>query len=120
VQTIICRTEHAQDEKLEAAYQKYAHRQRQKSLVLVNLFDLCIKVIIILKEGQRSLLPMRGVIWDLAMEERVNFLTKWTKLHLILHERDHHTQGRSEETAANERGIVGDEAMKERVNFLTK
>jgi hypothetical protein len=61
----MCRTEHAQDEKLEAAYQKYAHRQRQKSLVLVNLFDLCIKVIIILKESQRRLLPMKGVVWVL-------------------------------------------------------
>ncbi len=77
MQIIVCRTEHTQDEKLEAAYQKYAHRQRQKSLVLVNLFDLCIKVIIILKEGQRRLLPMRGVVWDLAMKERVNFLRKF-------------------------------------------
>lgn len=38
-----------QDERLELAYQKYAHRQRQKSLMLVNSADLLLKVIILLK-----------------------------------------------------------------------
>ena len=33
-----------QDERLEVAYQKYSHRQRQKSLLLVNAADLCLKV----------------------------------------------------------------------------
>ena len=33
-----------QDERLEIAYQKYSHRQRQKSLLLVNAADLCLKV----------------------------------------------------------------------------
>ena len=34
-----------QDPKLEDAYQKYAHRQRQKALILVNFSDLLLKVI---------------------------------------------------------------------------
>ncbi len=38
-----------QDARLEAAYQKYAHRQRQKSLVLVNSADVLLKVVILLK-----------------------------------------------------------------------
>ena len=66
----ILTTEHTQDEKLEAAYQTYAHRQRQKSLVLVNLFDLCIKVILLLKEGllQYSIttLKRRKQIWSFS------------------------------------------------------
>ena len=33
-----------QDERLEVAYQKYSHRQRQRSLLLVNVADLCLKV----------------------------------------------------------------------------
>ena len=37
------------DARLEAAYQKYAHRQRQKSLVLVNSADVLLKAIILLK-----------------------------------------------------------------------
>ena len=37
------------DERLEAAYQKYAHRQRQRSLMLVNSADLCLKIVIVLK-----------------------------------------------------------------------
>ncbi len=36
------------------------------------------------------------------MEERANFLTKLTKLHLILCQSDPHTPGRSQETDANE------------------
>ncbi|XP_023332118.1 uncharacterized protein LOC111704196 [Eurytemora carolleeae] len=42
-----------QDRKLEDAYQRYSHRQRQKSLILVNIFDLAIKVVIILKVSCR-------------------------------------------------------------------
>ena len=38
-----------QDERLEAAYQKYAHRQRQKSLMLVNTADVLLKVMTLLK-----------------------------------------------------------------------
>ena len=38
-----------QDPKLEDAYQKYSHRQRQKSLVLVNLSDLLLKLIVLVK-----------------------------------------------------------------------
>ncbi len=38
-----------QDARLEAAYQKYSHRQRQKSLVLVNSADVLLKVIMLLK-----------------------------------------------------------------------
>ncbi len=38
-----------QDERLEKAYQKYAHRQRQKSLTLVNSADLLLKIMFILK-----------------------------------------------------------------------
>jgi hypothetical protein len=38
-----------QDNRLEMAYQKYAHRQRQKSLMLVNSADLILKVVIMLK-----------------------------------------------------------------------
>ena len=30
--------------RLEAAYQKYSHRQRQKSVILVNLIDLALKL----------------------------------------------------------------------------
>ena len=37
-----------QDPKLEDAYQKYAHRQRQKALILVNFSDLLLKVILII------------------------------------------------------------------------
>ena len=33
--------------RLEAAYQKYSHRQRQKSVILVNLFDLVVKLIVL-------------------------------------------------------------------------
>ena len=38
-----------QDPKLEDAYQKYSHRQRQKSLILVNLSDLLLKLIVLVK-----------------------------------------------------------------------
>ena len=38
-----------QDPKLEDAYQKYAHRQRQKSLILVNFLDLPLKLIVLVK-----------------------------------------------------------------------
>ena len=38
-----------QDPKLEDAYQKYSHRQRQKALVLVNLSDLLLKLLVIAK-----------------------------------------------------------------------
>ena len=31
--------------RLEAAYQKYSHRQRQKSVILVNLIDLALKLV---------------------------------------------------------------------------
>jgi hypothetical protein len=40
---------------------------------------------------------MRGVVWDLAIKEWVNFLRK----ELTLRQTDHHTPGRSQETAAN-------------------
>ncbi len=38
-----------QDDRLEAAYQRYAHRQRQKSLMLVNTADLCLKAMVVMK-----------------------------------------------------------------------
>lgn len=38
-----------QDDRLEMAYLKYAHRQRQKSLMLVNSADIILKLIILLK-----------------------------------------------------------------------
>ena len=38
-----------QDPKLEEAYQKYSYRQRQKSLVLVNISDLLLKLIVLSK-----------------------------------------------------------------------
>lgn len=38
-----------QDPKLEDAYQKYSHRQRQKSLILVNLSDLLLKFLVLAK-----------------------------------------------------------------------
>ena len=38
-----------QDPKLEDAYQKYSYRQRQKSLVLVNLSDLLLKLLVLAK-----------------------------------------------------------------------
>ena len=38
-----------QDENLEQAYQKYAHRQRQKSLMLVNSADIALKILVLLK-----------------------------------------------------------------------
>ena len=38
-----------QDERLEIAYQRYAHRQRQKSLMLVNSADILLKAVILLK-----------------------------------------------------------------------
>ena len=31
--------------RLEAAYQKYSHRQRQKSVILVNLIDCALKLV---------------------------------------------------------------------------
>ena len=34
---------------MEEAYQRYSHRQRQKSLILANIFDLILKIIIVLK-----------------------------------------------------------------------
>ena len=33
--------------RLESAYQKYSHRQRQKSVILVNLIDLIVKLVIL-------------------------------------------------------------------------
>ena len=38
-----------QDPKLEDAYQKYSYRQRQKSLFLVNLSDLLLKLLVLAK-----------------------------------------------------------------------
>lgn len=38
-----------QDERLELAYQKYAHRQRQRSLMLVNSADILLKGMALLK-----------------------------------------------------------------------
>ena len=38
-----------QDLRLEFAYLRYAHRQRQKSLFLVNLADILLKVVIYLQ-----------------------------------------------------------------------
>ena len=36
-----------QDERLEFAYLRYAHRQRQKTLMLVNLADIYVKILLI-------------------------------------------------------------------------
>ena len=44
-----------QDERLELAYQRYAHRQRQKSLMLVNSADLLLKGMILLKVTHSNL-----------------------------------------------------------------
>lgn len=38
-----------QDERLEFAYLRYAHRQRQKSLMLVNSADIILKILILLR-----------------------------------------------------------------------
>ena len=38
-----------QDERLEFAYLRYAHRQRQKSLMLVNSADIILKILVILQ-----------------------------------------------------------------------
>ena len=52
--------------RLEAAYQKYSHRQRQKSVILVNMFDLLIKlvqlVIIVLREEEELSLTTPQII----------------------------------------------------------
>ena len=37
-----------QDERLEFAYLRYAHRQRQKTLMLVNLADIYVKILLII------------------------------------------------------------------------
>ena len=37
------------DDRLEFAYLRYAHRQRQKSLFLVNILDIFVKIIFFLK-----------------------------------------------------------------------
>ncbi|GIX74576.1 uncharacterized protein CDAR_312871 [Caerostris darwini] len=42
------------DPSLEEAYQKYSHRQRRKSLVVVNLIDIILKVIWITSECIRG------------------------------------------------------------------
>ena len=46
--TLTSSSQNCQDPKLEDAYQKYAHRQRQKALILVNFSDLLLKVSIII------------------------------------------------------------------------
>ena len=38
-----------QDERLEFAYLRYAHRQRQKSLMLVNSADIILKILVALR-----------------------------------------------------------------------
>ena len=38
-----------QDERLEFAYLRYAHRQRQKSLMLVNSADIILKILVVLR-----------------------------------------------------------------------
>ena len=38
-----------QDDRLEFAYLRYAHRQRQKSLFLVNVADIVLKLLIIFR-----------------------------------------------------------------------
>ena len=38
-----------QDDRLEFAYLRYAHRQRQKSLFLVNIADIVLKLLIFLR-----------------------------------------------------------------------
>lgn len=37
-------TDYFSDDRLESAYQKYSHRQRQKSLLILNIMDICLKV----------------------------------------------------------------------------
>lgn len=36
------------DQQLEVAYQRYSHRQRQKSLIMVNGVDLVLKVVLLI------------------------------------------------------------------------
>ena len=43
-----------QDERLEFAYLRYAHRQRQKTMILVNLADIYVKILLIYFDYQAS------------------------------------------------------------------
>ena len=43
-----------QDERLEFAYLRYAHRQRQKTLMLVNLADIYVKILLIFYDYQND------------------------------------------------------------------
>ena len=56
--------------RLEAAYQKYSHRQRQKSVILVNMFDLLIKIVqlvmIVVLRDQLTLETPQIIVLSLA------------------------------------------------------
>ncbi|XP_076361837.1 adenylate cyclase type 8-like isoform X2 [Tachypleus tridentatus] len=53
------------DQHLEVAYQKYSHRQRQKSLIIVNLIDIVLKVSLFLSyilRPNKTTFPKREIL----------------------------------------------------------
>ncbi|XP_071455544.1 adenylate cyclase type 8 [Hetaerina americana] len=55
------------EKRLEMAYQRYSHRQRQKSLIIVNIVDLLLKIALIVAfvafEKSWEGVPPKGIAW---------------------------------------------------------
>uniref|UniRef100_A0A146MB14 adenylate cyclase n=6 Tax=Lygus hesperus TaxID=30085 RepID=A0A146MB14_LYGHE len=50
------------EKRLEIAYQRYSHRQRQRSLIIVNIVDAIVKIIVSIIAVQT-----RGYVWDVSV-----------------------------------------------------
>ena len=77
-----------QDERLEFAYLRYAHRQRQKSLMLINSADIWLKILLLLRVYcvidnvyDESLLPSTC---DLVHDQQLPSLVFWIVLGVTL------------------------------------
>ena len=60
--------------RLEAAYQKYSHRQRQKSVILVNVIDLGVKLAYLAVLLLQGASPGYPTIANLAITTSINIV----------------------------------------------
>ena len=83
-------TDNFNDSHLEAAYQRYSHRQRQKSLLILHILDVVVKIsffialMIKLKESSgRMRVPIKQLIiiipWIIANTSTIGLITCWNK-----------------------------------------
>lgn len=83
-------TDNFNDSHLEAAYQRYSHRQRQKSLLILHILDVVLKIsflialMIRLRESSgRIRVPVKELIiiipWIVANASTIGLITCWNK-----------------------------------------